>query len=323
MIVTVTLNPCIDRTLRVKKFVPGRTNRVSFSRCDVGGKGINVSIVLKNLGEDTRCLGFNFKQSGKLLSDALRSKEIDFDLAETEGTLRTNIKLFDEETGEMSELNERGPHVGPDAMGVFESMLERSLPNASLLILDGSVPPGVPATYYRTLTERAAWHGVRTVLDTGGELLLEGIRAHPCLIKPNREELEAAAGERIASKRDAVRAARRMIGLGAGMVCVSLGRDGALLVTEDEAYFSAGVDISVRGVQGAGDSLVAGMSYAMVRSLPLPEILRYGVAAAHGSLLLDGTQMCTRRDFIRMLPRIFADRMEESPRFPESGKSVE
>ncbi|QAT50888.1 1-phosphofructokinase [Caproiciproducens sp. NJN-50] len=310
MILTVTLNPCIDHTVKVEGFAPGGTNRILASRSDAGGKGVNVSAALKNLGEDTRCLGLNFRQNGAFLTDVLRSRGIDCDFAEVNGALRTNIKIFDAATGVMSELNERGPEVGPEALEEFEIILERCLPGASLLILDGSVPPGVPAAYYRTLTERAAWHGVRTVLDARGELLLEGIRARPCLIKPNREELEEAAGERIVSRRDAVRAARRLIGLGAGMVCASLGRDGALLVTAGEAYFSAGADIPVRGVQGAGDALVAGMSYAMVRGLPLPEILRYGVAAAHGSLILEGTQMCGRGDFMKMLPRISAERMD-------------
>lgn len=316
MVLTVTLNPCIDRTVKVEGFAAGGTNRVLASRCDVGGKGINVSIALKNLGEDTRCLGLNFKQNGTLLPDILKNRGIGCDFVEADGVLRTNIKIFDIRTGEMSELNEKGSKIGPDVLGAFESILERSLPKASLLILDGSVPPGVPATYYRTLMKRAAWHGVRTVLDARGELLMEGIREHPCLIKPNREELEEAAGEHIASRRDAVRAARRLIGLGAGMVCASLGRDGALLITAEEAYFSAGADVPVRGLQGAGDSLVAGMSYAMVRSLPPPEILRHGVAAAHGSLIREGTQLCTRGDFIKMLPRISVEKIE-------AGESVE
>ncbi|WP_411677263.1 1-phosphofructokinase [Caproicibacter sp.] len=310
MVITVTLNPCIDRTVQVEGFVPGKTNRVSASRCDAAGKGINVSAALKNLGEDTRCLGFNFRESGDFLPRALCEMGLSGELTEVGGTLRTNIKIFDAGAGVMTELNEAGAEVGPDALEEFERTLERNLPKASLLVLDGSAPPGVPQNYYRLLAERAERHGVRTVIDAGGELLLEGIKGSPYLIKPNRDELEEAFGERIASRTDALRAARRVVKLGVGMVCVSLGKEGALLVTEDDAWFSAGADVPVRGLQGAGDSMVAGMSYALVRGMPIPEVLRYGVAAAHGSLVLEGTRMCTRKGFLQMLPLISVEKIE-------------
>lgn len=313
MIVTVTLNPCVDRTVQVDGFAPGRTNRVAASRCDVSGKGINVSIALRNLGERTLCLGFDYTGSGGLLPKTLRRLGIESDFVPVDGELRTNIKIFDTKTRVMSELNETGAPVGPGALRALEETLERRLPQAGLLVLDGSAPPGVPADFYRALAERAARHGVGTVIDAYGDLLLEGIKARPCLIKPNRDELEEAFGERIATKEDAVRVARKVIAEGVGMVCVSLGKEGALLVTADEAYFSPGADVPVRGVQGAGDSLVAGMSYAMVRSMPLPEILRHGVAVAHGSLILEGTQMCSREGFLRMLPLIHAEKLDEQP----------
>ncbi|MFU0832238.1 MAG: Tagatose-6-phosphate kinase [Oscillospiraceae bacterium] len=310
MIITVTLNPCIDRTVQVDGFVLGGTNHVTASRCDVAGKGINVSIALKNLGEDTCCLGFNFCSNGSPLKEMLQSRNIANDFVNVDGSMRTNIKIFDTKTGTMSELNESGCPVGPEPLKRLEEILERYLPKASLLILNGSAPPGVPSNYYRTLAEMAQCHGVRTVIDAYGELLLEGMKAHPCLIKPNRDELAQTFGEEIHSQQDAVLAARRVIAQGADMVCVTLGKEGALLVTKDEAYFSAGADVPVRGVQGAGDSMVAGMSYALVRGIPLAEILRYGVAVAHGSLILEGTQMCSREGFLKMLPLISVEKID-------------
>lgn len=304
MVITVTLNPCIDRTVWVEGFTPGKTNRVAATRCDVAGKGVNVGIALKNLGEEPRCIGFNFKGGGALLPDMLGRLGISNDFADVGGELRTNTKIFDTSNGIMSELNETGTAVEPDALEQLEKILERDLPKASLLILNGSVPPGVPGCYYRMLAERAARHGVRTVIDASGELLLEGIQAHPCLIKPNRDELEGTFGEAVSSREDAVRIARKITRLGVGMVCVSLGEKGALLVAGDEVYDSAGAELPVRGVQGAGDSMVAGMSYALVRGMPPGEILRYGVAAANASLILEGTQMCSRADFTKMLPLV-------------------
>lgn len=310
MVITVTLNPCIDRTVRVDGFAPGKTNRVADSRCDAGGKGVNVAVALRNLGENVCCLGFNFTEDGGLLAETLERLQIKSDFVPVEGRLRTNIKIFDLKTREMTELNEAGSEVGPRQLERLEETAERHLPKAELLVLSGSAPPGVPDGFYRRLAERAARHGVRTVVDARGPLLRESLAARPCLIKPNRDELEETFGEKTVSRADAVRVARRAIALGAGMVCVSLGKEGALLVTADAAYFSPGADIEVRGVQGAGDSLVAGMSYAAVRGMPLPEVLRCGVAAAHASLLLDGTQMCTRAGFLEMLPRIDAEKLE-------------
>lgn len=312
MIITVTLNPCIDRTIQVNGFMVGRTNRITASRCDVSGKGINVSIALRNLGEKTLCVGFNYRENGELLPSTLRRLGIESNFVEVNGRMRTNIKIFDTKTRVMSELNEPGIEVSSESLQVLKKILEQYLPITSLLILDGSTPPGVPTDYYRTIAEKANKYSVKTVIDARGELLREGIKAHPYLIKPNLEEMEETFGEKITTKKDAIRIARKAINEGVNIVCVSLGKDGALLVTENEAYYSPGINIQVQGVQGAGDSMVAGMSYAMTRKMPLSEILRYGVAVAHGSLVLEGTQMCSREGFKNMLPRITVERINEN-----------
>ncbi|WP_444642898.1 1-phosphofructokinase [Caproiciproducens sp. R1] len=307
MITTLTLNPCIDRTVTVDGFTYGGTNHVENFRCDVSGKGINVSIALNNIGEETRCLGFNYMDGGSLLTDFLNSEKISNDFLNVNGQLRTNIKIFDKKASVMSELNESGNFVNGDCIADLVKKVEEYLPKTSLLVLDGSVPPGVSKDIYKTLTDKAREYGVKTVIDAYGELLLEGIKAGPYLIKPNKDELEEAFGEKIQSKEDAVRVARKIIGQGVGMVCVSMGKGGAMLITEEKAYFCAGTDIEVKGVQGAGDSLVAGMCYAIVHGLSCAEMLRYGVAVAHGSLTLEGTQMCTLESFQKMLPLIHTE----------------
>lgn len=309
MITTLTLNPCIDRTVAVNGFTYGGTNHVNHSRCDVSGKGINVSIALKNLGETTCCLGFNYEDDSSLLTDFLNQRQIAHDFLTVTGQLRTNIKIFDQKTSVMSELNEPGSHVKQESVDRLMEKAEEYLPKTELLVLDGSVPPGVPKDIYGSLTERAARYGVRTVIDAYGSLLLEGIKARPYLIKPNKDELEEAFGEKIATGADALRVSRRIIAEGVTLVCVSLGKEGALMVSKDKAYFSPGADIAVKGVQGAGDSLVAGMCFAAVHNMPYAEMLRHGVAVAHGSLMQEGTQMCTLESFRQMLPRITVQEM--------------
>lgn len=312
MITTLTLNPCIDRTVTVDGFAYGGTNHVENFRCDISGKGINVSIALNNIGEETRCLGFNYMGGGSVLTDFLEQEHIPNEFLDVEGLLRTNIKIFDKKTSVMSELNESGHCVTEDCVSKLVRLVEKYLPKTSLFVLDGSVPPGVPKDIYRILTEKAHSLGVKTVIDAYGELLLEGIKARPYLIKPNKDELEEAFGEKIKSKADVIRISREIINQGVTIVCVSLGKSGAMLVTKEKAYFSAGADITVRGVQGAGDSLVAGICYAIVHGMSHKDMLRYGVAMAHGSLVLEGTQMCTKESFEDMIPLIHAEEIQEN-----------
>ena len=307
MITTLTLNPCIDRTVTVDGFAYGGTNHVENFRCDVSGKGINVSIALNNIGEATCCLGFNYKDGGTVLTDFLNGEHISNDFLDVKGQLRTNIKIFDRKSSVMSELNESGNFVDGGCTENLVKKVEEYLPKTSLLVLDGSVPPGVSKDIYKILTDKAREYGVKTVIDAYGELLLEGIKAGPYLIKPNKDELEEAFGEKIASRDDVIRIARKIISRGVTMVCVSMGKSGAMLITADKAYFCAGAEIEVKGVQGAGDSLVAGMCYAIVHGLSCAEMLRYGVAVAHGSLMLEGTQMCTQESFQQMLPLIHTE----------------
>lgn len=310
MITTLTLNPCIDRTVTISGFAYGGTNHVDHFRCDVSGKGINVSIALNNLGEETCCLGFNFTDNDSVLTGFLNNNHIANDFLTVSGQLRTNIKIFDKKTSVMSELNESGFTVEPESVEKLIKKVEAYLPKTSLLVLDGSVPPGVPKDIYKVLTEMATRYGVKTIIDAYGDLLLEGIKAHPYLIKPNKDELEEAFGEKITTNEDAIRVSRKIISEGVSLVCVSMGKGGALLVSKDKAYFSPGADIKVKGVQGAGDSLVAGMGLAIIHNMPCSDMLRYGVAVAHGSLLQEGTQMCTKESFQKMLPLIYTEEVK-------------
>lgn len=311
MITTLTLNPCIDRTINVRNVTYGGTNHVDGARCDVSGKGINVSIALNNLGEKNRCLGFNFVGSNPILTEFLNQEKITNDLVNVNGQLRTNIKIFDTQTSMMSEFNETGTSVGTEAVDLLLDKVEQYLPNTTLLVLDGSVPPGVSKDIYKVLTEKARKYDVKTVIDAYGDLLVEGIKARPYLIKPNKDELEEAFGEKVQCKTDVVRIARKIIADGVTLVCVSLGKRGAMLITKREAYFAPNVDIPVKGVQGAGDSIVAGMCYAIVHHKSCEDILRYGVAVAHGSLLQEGTQMCSKQNFLDMLPLITVGKIPE------------
>ena len=308
MILTVTLNPCIDHTAEVDRLLPGATNRVVSSRRDPSGKGINVSIVLRHLGAETLCLGVSRAENGGLLGAVLEQKRIPHDFYCAPGRLRVNLKLFDRSTGVMTECNEKGEVLPESCLNGFLELAERYLPSAKLLVLSGSVPPGVPDTIYRTLGERAAACGVPTVLDASGPLLREGLRAAPVLIKPNLDELRETFGVEAATHREVVQVGRSLLEkTSVRVLCVSMGSDGAILVTKEEAWYSPGSPVTVRGVQGAGDSMVAGLCLGLLHGADPRELLCGAVAAAQGSLEKPGTLLCEREDFDRIRPSIPAE----------------
>lgn len=184
MILTVTLNPCIDRTLTVSNFREGGTTPVSATRTEIGGKGLNVSRALKNLGAPTLCLGFSHEKGGSDIKTTLDEVSISYDLEEIPGELRMNIKIFDESNRTMSELNDKGCPVSEDAVNRMIDRIVSHFKDAELLVLAGSVPPGVPADIYKILLEKAKDYDLPVILDASGALLLNGIEGKPWLIKP-------------------------------------------------------------------------------------------------------------------------------------------
>ncbi|MCR4431356.1 MAG: 1-phosphofructokinase family hexose kinase [Tepidanaerobacteraceae bacterium] len=309
MITTLTLNPCIDKTVVIGGFKYGGLNRVIDTRTDASGKGINVSIVISQLGEQTKCLGFNFLNGKNLVCERLEKHAIPYEFIDVEGTLRTNIKIFDRESGIMTELNESGHCVREESVALLKELVVSNVKDTEIMVFNGSVPAGVPKDIYGQLIEKANYAGVKTILDAEGELLLEGIKSGPFFIKPNLYEFETAFGIKVKDVKDVVKVSKGIIESGVKIVCVSLGKDGAVLVSRDGAWYSPALRIKVRGVQGAGDSLVAGVCIALRRGLELPEMLRYGMAAAHASLLRDGTLLCTREDFDNMLSKIKVEKI--------------
>ena len=349
MILTVTLNPCIDRTLTVSDFHACGTTPVNSTRIEIGGKGLNVSRALKNLGVPTLCLGFSHKKGGSDLKATLEEFSIPYDLEEIPGELRMNIKIFDESTRTMSELNDKGCPVSEEAVKRMIDRIVSHFKDAELLVLSGSVPPGIPTDIYRTLMEKAQAYDLPVILDASGALLLKGIEGRPWLIKPNIDELSATLGREFHSRDEIIQAAREIVARGIPFVCVSLGPEGALLVGEKEALYSPAPAVKVRGLQGAGDSLVAGFSLAFyehclkekkgfpasnVRNTKLNEgsclakktenekktelkvendaFMRKLLRYAQaGSLIKPGTAVCERADFDKYLPRVQVEKAGE------------
>ncbi len=304
MITTLTLNPCIDRTITIKDFKYGGLNRVIHTRSDLSGKGINVSIAVHQLGGQTEALGFNYINNRDFVQASLKQSGIQYQFINIEGTLRTNVKVFDEQSHVMTEFNENGYPVIPEILPELHKLVYDRVKNSSIMVFNGSVPAGVPKDIYRTLITTVKKSGVKTVLDADGELFLDGLKAGPYFIKPNLYEFESAFKVKVQNKQDIVDISRKLIEQGVGIVCVTMGKDGAVVVSKDQAWFAPATNIEVRGVQGAGDSLVAGVCMAIEHQLEISDMLRYGVAAANASLIREGTLLCTAEDFQKMLPQV-------------------
>jgi len=304
MIATLTLNPCIDKTLYINNFVYGGTNRAMEMRVDPAGKGINVAIAYENLGGDAYCIGFNYDEDGRHITELLDKSYIRHDFVSVKGKLRTNLKIFDISQRTVTEINESGNPVTEDDLSILLKKVTRLKRDISTLVLCGSVPVGVPDSIYERIISMMRDLSIRCVLDAEGELLRRGSLALPYLIKPNLYELESALGIKLQSISEIIKAARKFIDMGVSIVAVSLGENGALLISETQVFNSPAVNIEVKGTAGAGDSMVAGFCLAVEKHLAPDDMLRYGMAAAAASCMNEGTILCKRDDFKALLNKV-------------------
>ncbi len=305
MIYTLTLNPCIDKTVTVDGFEIGATNRSLSYEKEVCGKGINTAVVIHNIGYDVISLGFEY-ESGGSVSSSLYQRGIKFDLVKVAGELRTNIKIYDRKSGITTELNEKGGEVSAEREAEVINKILTTVNKGDVFVMGGSVPLGVSNDiYYSLITELKAL-GVYTILDAEGELLSHGIKAKPDLIKPNRDELSDLLGRQIKSVGDAVSAAKELCISGVGAVCVSLGKEGAVLVSCEKTYhaFNKLDSSEIKGTVGAGDSMVAGLAIGLSNGSLNKDALIMGSALSAGSISLPSTQLCTHELYQKMLKRV-------------------
>lgn len=303
MTVTVTLSPSIDKTAVVCGFDIDKVNRAESIRLDPGGKGINVSLALASLGEKTVAAAFEFEES-QIIAESLKRARAGYEAVECGGRIRTNLKIFDSKTQKTIELNEQNPRVGEEKVAELIKRCKKLSASADILVLSGSVPPGVSSDiYYRLAKEaREANPELKVVLDCEGEALKNGFKASPYLIKPNVDELEKTFGATLKSEDDIISICRDIIAeYGVKAVLVSAGKNGAMIITEETAISRPAVEITPKSAQGAGDAMVAGACAAISRGLGAADILEYGLCAAAGAVELEGTAFCQKERFEELL----------------------
>ncbi len=304
MIATVTLNPAIDKSVTVRGFEIGKTNRGEVTRVDAGGKGINVAKALRRFGSAVCALGLVAGSNGRFILDALMAEGIPADFVNVPGETRVNLKIHDSEKGTETELNEPGFRVTAEHLEELQRKIEAHAPQCEVMVFSGSLPPGAPPTIFADLIRVAKARGAKCFLDTGGPGLKHGLGAGPFLIKPNRAEVEDLLKCSLRTRRELVEAARTLVRMGSEQVLISLGAEGAVGVAGQDAVFAAPPAIEARSSVGAGDTMVAAMVYAAVVGLPFRQAFRMAVAASAATVAMEGTKVADLAAVQELIPQV-------------------
>lgn len=299
MIFTVTFNPSLDYIVRVDEMRLGTINRTNYEQLLPGGKGINVSIVLGNLGHPSRALGFSAGVTGVALEKLLADAGVDADLVHVkEGFTRINAKV---KAIEETELNGQGPRIAPEDVDTLFSKLD-VLGQDDTLVISGSVPNTLPSDMYEQVMKRLAGHGVRIVVDAERDLLTRVLPYRPFLVKPNNHELGDIFGVTLKTRDEVVPYARRMQEMGAQNVLVSMAGEGGVLVAADgQVYQSPAAKGTVVNSVGAGDSCVAGFLAGLMETGSYQTAFRMGLAAGSASAFSD--HLATRPEVEDLMSR--------------------
>lgn len=304
MILTVTLNTSIDRTLFIKDFAWNQTIRASQSVLGMGGKAADASWVLGELGYENTAMGFAAGDSGKLMEKMLRQRGCKTDFVWVEGETRTNVVVVSEEGKGQSTLVSQGLKIGTSDLAKFRKKFAGALKKARCALIGGSIPQGLEAAVYTDLVRQAREAGVPVVFDASGPGLGAGMEGRPTIAKPNIDEIRDLSGESVVSIEDAYRVGVTLHKKYGTMLVITLGKEGALALLGDRAYRIPVLKIDVVSSAGAGDAVLAGLSAALSQGKPVEDGLRLGFAAAAAVCLTPATADCSRADVDRLLPQV-------------------
>jgi len=298
MIYTVTLNPSIDYVVQLPKLNLGEVNRLETSYKFPGGKGINVSRILRELGYANQTWGFLGGFTGEFVSDKLNQLNLDSHFTKIADDTRINVKLkADQET----ELNAAGPKITKAEKQVFVSQFDELKEN-DVVIFSGSVPSSLPETFYFDLIQKVKERHAEYAVDTTGEALKKTLPTHPVVVKPNNHELADLFGVELNSLAEIKKYGQKLIAMGAQNVMISMAGDGGMLVTKDHCYRSAAPKGTVQNSVGAGDSMLAGFTGTFDATHDPVESFRYGLAC--GSATAFSADIATKAKIDEILPQI-------------------
>ncbi len=303
MIYTVTLNPSLDYIVELDQVTLGELNRTKNEAKFPGGKGINVSQVLRRLDVDSRALGFIGGFTGEYIEKYLNSLKIQTDFVNVPEDTRINVKLKSQSE---TEINAKGPNITDEHFETLKRQI-RELTSEDILVLAGSIPSSMPESTYEELVKLCNENGTKFVVDAEGELLKKVLPLNPFMIKPNHHELGDLFNTVISSCEEVIPYGRELIKMGAQNVIVSLAEKGAVLINKDGAFIASVPKGEVKSSVGAGDSMVAGFIAMYEKTKSIEEAFRFSVAA--GSATAFSIGLCTREKMEGLLPQVTVERI--------------
>jgi 1-phosphofructokinase family hexose kinase len=316
------MNPSIDQHILIDRLVKDDAIRARDIRRDPGGKGINVSRVLTELGAETLAFGLTGGGAGYIVKSLLHERGIAFESVDLLEETRINFIFTDRSDRTQTRISSPGPWVTLDEADRLAALVLGQTPMPPWWVLGGSLPRGIPVDFYARLIRDLRRAGVRCFLDADDDALRVGIEARPYGIKPNENELARLAGRELRDETQILEAARDVVASGVEIVAVTLGCEGALVVTTSELVRVRPPAVEVLSKVGAGDAFLAGFVLALSRGKPLEEAGRLGVAAGTAAVIHEGTQLCRREDVEGLLPRVTAETQPLAPRASQSASRV-
>lgn len=310
MIYTLTLNPAVDRELTVPMMEFDSVLRASEVRVDFGGKGFNVSRLLKGMNQSSIAVGFLGGNAGDLLQKGLQGLGIGTDFVWVSEETRTNVSIVTQSHEHYIKVNEKGPLVDNAKQKELLDKIDSLAKSGDWWVLAGSLPPGIANDFYARIVNVLNKHEAHAVLDTSGESLKLGCAEKPYLVKPNTEEAHALTGLPMATPSEIAAAAAEIRRIGAQNVVVSMGKAGALLHTSAGTWLTHSPKITEKNPIGAGDSLVGGLVWALTQDIPLKEALGWGVASGAATASLPGTEVGSRPLIEELFSHVEYERLE-------------
>lgn len=304
MITTITLNPAIDATWFLDSFDEEEINRLQGKKIDAGGKGINISRFLTMMGCPTLAMGFCGGANGALLTSLLEEAQVSSALTPIGGETRQNVTIFVEKGSKTIKINEAGPEIKAAEIAAFETMLLSQAKQGEFIVLAGKNPPGVDGRTTIDLLLKAKQAGAQIVVDSESLTLQEIVALGPTLIKPNELEFARMLGRPLDTQQALIQAAREVVAQGVCYVVISMGGDGLLGVSAEEAYKVEVPKIEVRSTVGAGDSVVAGTLMALSQGKPFREAICMGASFGSAMASTDGTEIPSKALVEKILSQI-------------------
>lgn len=302
---TVTVNPALDVSAEAPTVVPGEKIRCTTSRVDPGGGGVNVSRVAHRLGADTVALLTSGGATGDEVQALLAAEGVSMAVVPIGERTRQSMTVHAVDTSDEYRFVLPGPRLTETERDSLQAELHRRLRPGDVVVLSGSLPPDTPTDFYATLAREATASGARVAVDTSGEALRAALAEGVWLVKPSRRELEELVAEPITGTLDAVSAATTLVSSGrAEIVAVSLGSDGAVVVSAEGAWHASAPRVQARSTVGAGDSFLAGLLVALDKGEPMDAALATAVAAGAATAMTEGTALCDSEVIQKLASRV-------------------